>query len=107
VSSLVKFDFKGAAVRTQTEGGLVWFNAQDVAKALGYKNHRDAIKKHCKPKGVANRDSLSSGGIQRKTTWLEAARAAIAKARGKVKTKSEFFDFAADLARTQAAGVAI
>jgi prophage antirepressor-like protein len=39
--------------------GKLWFIAADVAKALGYKNTRDAISKHVdrEDKGVANRDT--------------------------------------------------
>ncbi len=33
-------------VRTITEDETIWFLAKDVAKALGYKNERDAIRTH-------------------------------------------------------------
>lgn len=33
-------------VRTITEDEVVWFLAKDIAKALGYKNDRDAIRTH-------------------------------------------------------------
>ena len=36
--------------------------ANDVAKALGYANCNDAIKRHCK--GVAKHDTLTNGGKQ-------------------------------------------
>nr|DAP76741.1 MAG TPA: repressor domain protein [Caudoviricetes sp.] len=38
------------------DSGEPWFCGNDVAKALGYSNTRDAISKHCKNKGVAKRD---------------------------------------------------
>lgn len=44
-------------VRTIEEGGKVLFCAKDVASALGYKNTRDAINRHCK--GVVKRDGVS------------------------------------------------
>lgn len=37
--------------------------ANDVAKALGYSNPRDAISKHCK--GVVKCDTLTNGGVQK------------------------------------------
>ncbi len=52
--------------------GLPWFIANDVAGSLGYKNARDAIRKHVdsEDKGVANRDTL--GGEQEVTTINES-----------------------------------
>ena len=44
-------------IRTAEEDGKVLFCAKDVASALGYKNTRDAIKRHCK--GVVKRDWVS------------------------------------------------
>ncbi len=35
--------------------------SKDVCDALGYKNPRDAIAKHCKIKGVAKCDILTDG----------------------------------------------
>jgi len=60
----IKFDFKGHAVRTQAENGIVWFNAQDVVRALGYKKTSNAIQQHCKLGGALKRDTLTSSGIQ-------------------------------------------
>ena len=45
------------SVRTLEENGAVLFCGTDVARALGYKNPRDAISKHCK--GVVKRDGVS------------------------------------------------
>ena len=38
-------------VRTVEAGGRVWFCARDVASALGYANPKDAVNRHCRPKG--------------------------------------------------------
>ena len=38
-------------VRTVEIGDRVWFCARDVASALGYANPKDAVNRHCKPKG--------------------------------------------------------
>ena len=49
-------------LRTVDEDGKTLFCGADVAKALGYKNARDALGKHCK--GVAKRDTPTSSGVQ-------------------------------------------
>lgn len=46
--------------------GKEYFPATDVAKKLGYVNPRDAILRHCNPKGVHFHDALSNGGNQQK-----------------------------------------
>lgn len=52
-------------VRTVEIGGRVWFCARDVASALGYANPKDAVNRHCKPKGVRIHDLLTAGGRQK------------------------------------------
>lgn len=42
--------------------GKPYFNASDIATALGYSNPRDAIKRHCK--GVVKADTPTNSGIQ-------------------------------------------
>ena len=54
------------------ENGEPWFCGNDVATALGYVNPRDALEKHCKEKGVAKRDTPTSGGLQVMTYINEA-----------------------------------
>lgn len=50
-------------IRTlETNDSKVLFCGADVAKALGYKNYRDALSKHCK--GVVKCDTLTNGGKQ-------------------------------------------
>ena len=51
-------------LRTELIDNEPLFCAIDVCRALGYKNHNDAIKNHCREKGVANRYTLSNGGTQ-------------------------------------------
>ncbi|OQA45939.1 MAG: hypothetical protein BWY46_02055 [Firmicutes bacterium ADurb.Bin300] len=60
------------SIRTKMIDGEPWFVAKDVALALGYKNFRDAIKKHVddEDKGVAKCDSL--GGMQSLATINES-----------------------------------
>lgn len=66
------FDFKGHEVRIIIAGdGEPRWVATDVARALGYKNPRDAIKRHCK--GVAIHDTLpTAGGMQQTRIIAEA-----------------------------------
>lgn len=45
-------------VRTINDNGTVLFCGSDVAKALGYSNPRDAVKRHCR--GVVKHDGVSS-----------------------------------------------
>jgi prophage antirepressor-like protein len=52
-------------VRTVEAGGRVWFCARDVASALGYANPKDAVNRHCRPKGVCVHDLLTAGGRQK------------------------------------------
>ncbi len=49
-------------VRTITEDGQTLFCGSDVAKALGYSNAPDALKRHCK--GIVKRDTPTNSGIQ-------------------------------------------
>ena len=50
------------SVRTVEIGGKPYFVANDVTKALGYSNSRDAVSRHCK--GVVKRDTPTTSGIQ-------------------------------------------
>ena len=49
-------------IRTLDDSGKTLFCGSDVAKALGYINPADALKRHCK--GVVKHDTLTSGGMQ-------------------------------------------
>ena len=49
-------------IRTIEEEGKVLFCGSDVAKALGYSNAPDALKRHCK--GIVKRDTPTKSGIQ-------------------------------------------
>ena len=50
------------SVRIIEENNSFLFCASDVAKALGYSNFRDALRRHCR--GVVKRDSPTTSGIQ-------------------------------------------
>lgn len=50
------------SVRTVEIEGKPYFVANDVTKALGYSNSRDAVSRHCK--GVVKRDTPTTSGIQ-------------------------------------------
>ena len=49
-------------VRMFKENDKILFAGSDVAKALGYNNPPDALRRHCK--GIVKRDTLTSGGQQ-------------------------------------------
>ena len=54
-------------VRIIEEDGRVLFCGKDVAKALGYENPRDAIRRHCR--GVVKRDGVSKTTNQHPMLW--------------------------------------
>lgn len=59
------FDFKNLPVRIIIDStNEFWFCAKDICTILGYVNDTDALKKHCKEKGVAKRYSPTRGGNQ-------------------------------------------
>lgn len=49
-------------VRTIEDGDKFLFCGSDVARALGYSNPRDALRRHCK--GVVKCDTPTDGGLQ-------------------------------------------
>ena len=51
-------------IRTLEINNKMWFGATDVATSLGYSNPRDAIVRHCKPKGVVIHDVGVQTGIK-------------------------------------------
>lgn len=52
-------------VRTIDENGKIYFCGKDAAIALGYADSVNALKRHCRAKGVAFRHLLTEGGNQR------------------------------------------
>ena len=58
------FNFEDSSVRIIVENGEPLFCASDVCRALGYVNAPDALAKHCDPKGIAKRYTLTAGGNQ-------------------------------------------
>lgn len=75
MNELMIFDNpKFGKIRTLEEDGKVLFCGKDVATALGYKNTRDAINRHCK--GVVKRDGVSYTTNQHGTTTEQAVEMA-------------------------------
>ena len=61
----VVFSFNSVQVRAfADDNGEPWFSAMDVCAVLGYGNDSDAIKKHCREKGIAKHGSLAEGNNQ-------------------------------------------
>lgn len=54
-------------VRTIEIDGEVWFVASDIARNLGYKQPKDAVLAHCKPKGAIRRRLSSATGLKSMT----------------------------------------
>ena len=48
------------------------FNFSDACNMLGYKNNREALRKHVEPEDVTKRDTLTKGGLQPMTYVTEA-----------------------------------
>ena len=61
----VVFSFNSVQVRAfADDNGETWFSAMDICAVLGYGNVSDAIKKHCREKGVAKHGSIAEGDNQ-------------------------------------------
>lgn len=66
MSVFSSFDYEGTgSVRIiKGDDGFPWYCAVDVCKALEYRNPADAIRMHCKLKGISKCYTLTSGGRQ-------------------------------------------
>ena len=53
--------------------GTLWFVAIDVCRELGYSNGPDAIRRHCKPDGIAKRDTVDNLGKRQEVTVINEA----------------------------------
>lgn len=56
MTDIVPFEYNGAAVRVVTIDGEPWFVGKDVAEVLGYADHTNAMKQHCR--GVVKRHPI-------------------------------------------------
>ncbi|MBL4833654.1 MAG: hypothetical protein JKY26_06720 [Pseudomonas sp.] len=54
--------------------GQPWFCMVDLCRVLGYANSRDAVRKHCREKGVARRDTSSTSGVAERDATSRARR---------------------------------
>ncbi|EPQ8793735.1 BRO-N domain-containing protein [Pseudomonas aeruginosa] len=63
-AQVIPFSFEAAPIRTVLINDQAWFCVTDVCRVLGYANSRDAMAKHCREKGVAKRDTLTTKGKQ-------------------------------------------
>lgn len=63
-AQVIPFSFEAAPIRTVLINDQAWFCVTDVCRVLGYANSRDAMSKHCREKGVAKRDTLTTKGKQ-------------------------------------------
>ncbi|MDV8133047.1 Bro-N domain-containing protein [Pseudomonas aeruginosa] len=63
-AQVIPFKFDALEVRTLLIDDQPWFCVADICRVLGYSNSRDALAKHCREKGVAKRDTLTTKGRQ-------------------------------------------
>ncbi|HHK4226600.1 TPA: Bro-N domain-containing protein [Pseudomonas aeruginosa] len=63
-AQVIPFKFDAREVRTLLIDDQPWFCVADICRVLGYSNSRDALAKHCREKGVAKRDTLTTKGRQ-------------------------------------------
>ncbi|MBX6570920.1 hypothetical protein ISE99_32690 [Pseudomonas aeruginosa] len=63
-AQIIPFQFEAREVRTMLIDDQPWFCVADICRVLGYANSRDALAKHCREKGVAKRDTLTTKGKQ-------------------------------------------
>lgn len=82
-------------IRIKTEKGEPLFCAKDISRALGYKNERDAILKHCRAKGVAKRDTLTEGGNQ-ELTYIDEGNLYRLILKSQLPTARKFEDWVCD-----------
>lgn len=66
-SKVELFNFEGNEVRTTIIDGEPFFVGKDVAKAIGYRNVRQAIKDHVKPKYLRESQITTPSGKQTMT----------------------------------------
>ena len=59
-------------LRAQLIGNKVWFVGKDIAKALGYKNHRDALAKHVDDEDKRESRIATPSGEQKMTLINES-----------------------------------
>lgn len=65
MNNLQLFNYQNQQLRTLITNDTSWFVGKDVCDIIKYENYRDAIKRHCRPKGVVIHDTLTSGGKQK------------------------------------------
>jgi prophage antirepressor-like protein len=73
-------DYQGNLIRTiEDKRGNLWFVAKDVCQAMGYRNHRSAVEKHCLKDGISKCNAITSGGSQALThiSWANVLRLTI------------------------------
>lgn len=63
-NAIQNYSFESSNVRIIVEDSEPLFCASDVCKALGYANTSKALSDHCVAKGVTNRYTPTSGGLQ-------------------------------------------
>jgi prophage antirepressor-like protein/Holliday junction resolvase RusA-like endonuclease len=66
MTNIMSFEGQFGALEVTVIEDKEYFGATDIATALGYSNPRDAIKRHCKERGVVFHDVSTISGIKQK-----------------------------------------
>jgi anti-repressor protein len=84
------FNFEGSDIQVFWEGEDPWFLAHEICAVLGYKNPRNAVKRHLSEKDVSKRYTLSVGGRQSMTYINEPGLYDLAR-RSKMPIADKFY----------------
>jgi len=76
-------------IRTLLIDEVPFFNANDICKALGYSNPRDAVNRHVDTEDVAKHDTPTASGIQQMTVINESGLYSLAFG-SKLETAKQF-----------------
>ncbi|MEI5761759.1 phage antirepressor KilAC domain-containing protein [Staphylococcus aureus] len=76
--------------------GKQWFPATEVAMTLGYSNHRDAISRHVKRRGVVNHDVIDSLGRKQNKKFIDEGNLYRLISRSKLPQAEQFEEWVFD-----------
>jgi prophage antirepressor-like protein len=94
-NKIIPFQYNNKKIYAIIIDGKEWFVARYICDILEYSNSSDAIKKHCKIKGVAKRYIPTSSGIQ-EMTIINLSNLLRLIMRSKMKEAENFQDWVFD-----------
>lgn len=69
-NQITTFNFHNHPIHTINDNGEIWFRASDIANALRYGNHRQAIKTHVDSDDVQFLDTIDSMGRTQQSNYI-------------------------------------